>query len=53
MAIKFAKQGYKVALVARRLETSKAVEKEITSSGGEALSVGADTGNQPITANSA
>ena len=48
VALKFSKEGYKVALIARRLETSKSVEAEITKNGGEALSVAADTGRQSI-----
>ncbi len=44
MAVRFAQEGYKVALVARRLESSKPVEEEIVKAGGQALSVAADTG---------
>ena len=44
VARKFALEGFKVALVSRRLETLQPVEQDIKAAGGEALSVPADTG---------
>lgn len=44
IARRFAKEGYKVALVSRRMETLSPVQEEIKAAGHEALSVPCDTG---------
>jgi hypothetical protein len=47
IARKFAREGFKVALVSRKQETLAPIAQEITESGGQALSVPADTGKPP------
>lgn len=44
IARRFAREGFKVALVSRKQETLAPIAEEIAGSGGQALSVPADTG---------
>ena len=44
IARRFAREGFKVALVSRKQETLAPIAQEIAGSGGQALSVPADTG---------
>lgn len=43
-ARRFAKEGYKIALVSRKKESTDPIEKELKAAGGDAISVLADTG---------
>ena len=44
IARRFAREGYKVALISRRQESIAPVEKELRASGAETLAVPCDTG---------
>ena len=47
IARRFAREGYAVALVSRSKETLQPITEQIRKSGGQALAVPADTGDQP------
>ena len=48
IARRFAREGFKVALVSRKQETLEPIAQEIAGSGGQALSVPADTGKPSL-----
>ena len=48
IARRFAREGYAVALVSRSKETLQPIVEEVVKSGGQALAVPADTGEQPF-----
>lgn len=46
LTLRFAKEGYAIALIARTLEKLQPIEKEILDLKGKAISVAADTSNE-------
>jgi NAD(P)-dependent dehydrogenase (short-subunit alcohol dehydrogenase family) len=47
LAIKFAKEGYRVAMMSRTVEKLLPIEKEISNNGGESISLSTDASSEP------